>query len=262
MEARTNIESEMKEKIIKKIQEIESEKGIKVLLACETGSRGWGFPSPNSDYDIRLIYVHQRDWYISVSEKKDTIELMLEDGDLDITGWELRKTLRLLAKSNASLLERIHSPIVYLAEEVFVEEIKLLSQELYSPIATMHHYLSLAKKCMHDIEQEHEMKLKRFFYALRCSLACKWIMDKKSNPPLLFMKMVDELEFGLEIKNQIKELVVLKSQKNEEYLHEREDGLIQFMKGILKSAEQRFKDLKGARNKKMDLDSFLRRWVN
>ena len=94
----------MKEKIQQYLQEIESQKSIKILLACETGSRAWGFPSPDSDYDIRLIYMHDKDWYLSLNEKKDTIELMLEDNNLDISGWDLRKSLRLLWKSNSALL--------------------------------------------------------------------------------------------------------------------------------------------------------------
>ena len=88
----------MKTQIKEHIKQLEKEKQIKVLLVVETGSRAWGFASPDSDFDVRLIYVKQRDWYISLTEGKDHIEYMSADGELDLTGWELRKALRLLAK--------------------------------------------------------------------------------------------------------------------------------------------------------------------
>ncbi|MCI5056122.1 MAG: nucleotidyltransferase domain-containing protein, partial [Flavobacteriales bacterium] len=94
----------MKERIQEEINLLAKAREIKVILACETGSRVWGFASPDSDYDVRMIYVKPLDWYLKLNEGKDTLEVMLDDGELDITGWELRKTLRLLKKSNAALL--------------------------------------------------------------------------------------------------------------------------------------------------------------
>jgi predicted nucleotidyltransferase len=116
-----------------RLREIELKKSIKILYACETGSRAWGFPSPDSDYDIRFIYMHERDWYLSLSQRKDTIEHM--DGDLDITGWDLRKSLVLLKKSNATLIERFQSPIEYFSAEGFKREFKSLIETYYSPTA-------------------------------------------------------------------------------------------------------------------------------
>lgn len=164
----------MEEKIKKYLNQLEEEKKIKILLACETGSRAWGFPSPDSDYDVRIIYVHDVDWYLSLKEKKDTIEWMLENNDLDITGWDLRKVLRLLWKSNPPLLERIQSPIIYRVDEKFLKDINTLATSYYSKIATMHHYLSMAKKTFEELNPQ-EYKLKKLFYALRNSTACKWI---------------------------------------------------------------------------------------
>ncbi len=113
----------MEQKIKNYLTQIEQERNIKILLACETGSRAWGFPSPDSDYDIRMIYAHPRDWYLSLSESKDSINIMLENNDLDISGWDLRKTLRLLWKSNPPLLERIQSPILYQHDAQFLTEV-------------------------------------------------------------------------------------------------------------------------------------------
>ena len=103
----------METKIKDKLKDIEQKYQVKVLYACETGSRAWGFPSPDSDYDVRMIYMHDLDWYLSLSDKKDTIEFMSEDGELDVTGWDIKKCLKLMWKSNGALLERVQSPVVY-----------------------------------------------------------------------------------------------------------------------------------------------------
>lgn len=153
----------MEERIRQYIKEIEKAQGIKVLLACETGSRAWGFPSPDSDYDVRLIYRHRMDWYLSLLEPKDTFEVMLEDNNFDISGWDIRKTLGLLWKSNPPLLERIQSPIVYVADEEFLIGMNSIAPRCYSRVATIHHYLSMAKKCFEEINGKESYKLKKFF---------------------------------------------------------------------------------------------------
>ena len=123
------------------LKEIELKRNVKILYACETGSRAWGFPSPDSDYDVRFIYMQERDWYLSLSQRKDTIEFM--DGDLDITGWDLKKSLTLLKKSNATLIERFQSPIEYFSIQEFKDEFKNLIERYYSPTAVFFHHYSL-----------------------------------------------------------------------------------------------------------------------
>ncbi|MEL7119886.1 MAG: nucleotidyltransferase domain-containing protein, partial [Bacteroidota bacterium] len=157
----------MKDKINLYLNQLEDQKSIKILLACETGSRAWGFPSPDSDFDIRIIYVHKTDWYLSLNDQRDSIELMLENNDLDISGWELKKSLQLLMKSNPPLLERIQSPIIYQSDEVFITDFVNVAQQCYSRIASLHHYLSMAQKMFDLIKQEEYYSLKKFFYALR-----------------------------------------------------------------------------------------------
>jgi predicted nucleotidyltransferase len=156
----------MKQKIIKYLEQIEEEKNIKILLACETGSRAWGFPSPDSDFDIRLIYMHEKDWYLSLSEKKDTIERMLDNNEIDISGWDLRKCLRLLKKSNPPLLERIQSPILYKTDNNFLLRINEIAKTAYSRIASAHHYLGIAKKHIDEVKDRDEYKLKKFFLCI------------------------------------------------------------------------------------------------
>ena len=78
----------MKNPIINRLQELEAENNVKILYACESGSRAWGFPSATSDYDVRFIYLRPVEWYLSIEQKRDVIEYPVEN-DLDISGWDL-----------------------------------------------------------------------------------------------------------------------------------------------------------------------------
>ena len=114
------------------LAQVEAERNVRVLLACESGSRAWGFASRDSDYDVRFLYVHRRDWYLSIEDRRDVIEQPIAD-DLDVSGWELRKALRLLRKSNPPLLEWLKSPVVYRHDPVFAAEFGALATEFFSP---------------------------------------------------------------------------------------------------------------------------------
>jgi uncharacterized protein len=247
----------MEEKIKKYLSDLEKEKGIKILLACETGSRAWGFPSPDSDFDVRIIYKHEKDWYLSLTEEKDTIEYFLENNEIDISGWDLRKSLRLLAKSNPPLLERIQSPIIYTVDKEFLSGINSVAQKTYSRIATIHHYLSMAKKAFEEVVNSEEYKLKKFFYALRASVACLWILEKEEIPPIEFVKMLNGLDLPLNLKTRIGELIEIKSTISETYLHKGESVLIEFMMTSIQRAENESQSLPASKGKMTDLNDFF-----
>jgi predicted nucleotidyltransferase len=248
----------MEDKIKKYLNDLEKEKDIKILLACETGSRAWGFPSPDSDFDVRIIYKHHKDWYLSLSEEKDTIECFYENNDIDISGWDLRKCLRLMWKSNPPLLERIQSPIIYHVDEDFVDGINSIAQKTYSRIATIHHYLSMAKKALDEVVSSNDYKLKRFFYALRASVACIWILEKEEIPPIEFGKMINGLDLSDNLTNRINELIELKSTISETYLHNGEQDLIEFMESCLERADNEFKSLPASKGQMSELNEFFR----
>ena len=251
----------MREKIIGYLEKIEKEKNIKILLACETGSRAWGFPSPDSDFDIRMIYVHQRDWYLSLSEKKDSIEMMLENNDIDISGWDLRKSLRLLQKSNPPLLERIQSPILYKYDPNFLSEITLLANAQYSRIATIHHYFNMAKKFLAELKEKEEYKLKKFFYALRSATACKWILEKEALAPIEFKKMLAGLDIENTLLSKINELILLKSSISEKYLHEGEKELFSFIENCIRATEENKNKLPTSKGNSEELNIFFRKML-
>ena len=175
-------------KIREKLQEIERDKKVKILYAVESGSRAWGFASPDSDYDIRFIYKHEPDYYLSLWEKPDIIEFMTPD-DLDGSGWDIAKALKLLAKSNAPLIEWLFSPVVYYQDDTFIQQLQTLAIDCFSPIATLHHYLGTTKNFMDVCEQE-EVKLKSYFYALRTALAGRWVIENNSFPSVDFMELL------------------------------------------------------------------------
>jgi predicted nucleotidyltransferase len=214
--------------------EIERKKQVKILYACETGSRAWGFPSPDSDYDIRFIYMHEVDWYLSLSQKKDTIEHM--DGDLDITGWDLKKSLSLLKKSNATLIERFQSPIQYYEVPGFSVEFRRLVESYYSPTAVFFHHYSLAKKFREELGDKTEFKLKSFFYMLRSLLSCHWIILDSSVLPMHIeglMRHTDE-----NIRERIRKLIELKAGVGEKYLHKKDGFLDEWVMDSFETIEK------------------------
>ncbi len=180
----------MNEQILALLADIEQRFSVRILLAVESGSRAWGFASPDSDYDIRFIYVHPKDWYLSVYEQRDVIEVV-GPGLLDASGWELRKALRLFSKSNLALNEWLNSPLVYREEPEFRTRIQSLIPEFFNPVAAVNHYLSMARTAFEAGETGGGFNIKKLFYTLRALLACRWIERTASQPPTEFARLVE-----------------------------------------------------------------------
>jgi len=195
----------MKEKILGELKKIENEEKVRIIYACESGSRAWGFPSKDSDYDVRFIYVHNHDRYLSVYDRKDVIERPVCDL-LDINGWDIRKALRLLQKSNATLMEWFQSPVIYLDRPEISKKIKELIPVAFSQKSTFYHYSSILKSTFRDSLQGESVKIKKYFYALRPALACRWIEERKTVPPMEFNSLLTILPEGV-LKNKIQTLL-------------------------------------------------------
>ncbi|MBW8347949.1 nucleotidyltransferase domain-containing protein [Bacillus sp. IITD106] len=194
-----------------KLMEIENKFQVKVLYAVESGSRAWGFPSKDSDYDVRFIYIHQPDWYLSIDPqgigaKRDVIEMPINDL-LDISGWEITKTLRLFRKSNPPLLEWLRSEIIYVQKYSFIDELRSLESEVFYPNASLYHYLNMAKNNYREYLQGSEVKIKKYFYVLRPVLACKWIEKYKMVPPINFHELLQKMIPDSELKNEVEHLL-------------------------------------------------------
>ncbi|ACO03574.1 MAG TPA: nucleotidyltransferase domain-containing protein [Persephonella sp.] len=200
----------MQDLIRQKLKNIEKNHNIKILYACESGSRAWGFESPDSDYDIRFIYVEKLDYYLSIEQKRDTIEII--DGELDFVGWELKKALFLLRKSNPSLIEWLNSPRVYLKDEEFYKKIKKLMEKSFNPKSLMYHYFHMAKSNYREYLKGDLVKVKKYFYVLRPIFALNWIQDKKRIPPIEFEILLNGVHISDKVKLEI--LKLLKEKKN------------------------------------------------
>lgn len=175
-----DFEGEIEELVNIKLREIEEKENIKIIHAIESGSRAWGFASPDSDYDVRFIYIRPKEYYLKLEPTKDFIEWQLDE-TLDINGWDLSKALKQFHRSNATLFEWSNSPIIYKTTSLW--------SEIYH----------IAEK---------------YFYVIRPLLACKWIMDKQSPPPVLFSRLTEE-ELDVEMKPIIEKLIEIKTNTQE-----------------------------------------------
>jgi len=258
-----NEEINMKKVILSHLEEVERENNVKVLLAVESGSRAWGFHSAESDWDVRFVYVHQLDWYLKVNEGRDVIEHMYDD-DVDLVGWELRKTLRLFQKSNPSLLEWLHSPIIYRADEAFLSRMRTLEPAFFNPIKTMYHYGSIYIKHDKRYLQNAAYPLKRFLYYLRGILACRWIEERQTMPPVLFSDLVKGSVREENIRQKIDGLLALKRQSKENDLKEVDADLVEYARHWAEHFEQTISSFRpeiGHYDNSSELDSLLRKMV-
>lgn len=198
---RSNIEA--------RLSALEVEHGVRVLYACESGSRGWGFASPDSDYDVRFIYVHPLSWYLRVSPQRDLIELPISD-ELDINGWELRKALGLLKKGNATLIEWLHSPVVYRTDPDFLSAMREATRQTHQPERSFHHYVHMARRNYREYLQGDRVRLKKYLYVLRPLLATLWIEQGRGMAPMRFQDLVDTIVIDPGLRNAIDQLLAIK----------------------------------------------------
>ncbi len=183
----------MLEKIQQLLSDCETHHGIDILYACESGSRAWGFASPDSDYDIRFIYRRPIKDVYQITSVSDTIEIPIKD-DLDPGGWELRKALSLLTSSNGALLEWLHSPIIYRANEAFLSEIRALAQESLSPVTLANHYRGMAQKVLKTGLSKNKPTGKSYLYGLRASLAAHYVLKTGRYAPVVFSELLSLLD--------------------------------------------------------------------
>ncbi|WP_086956560.1 nucleotidyltransferase domain-containing protein [Xenorhabdus innexi] len=250
----------MRSRIKKELEKIEKKYGVRVLYACESGSRGWGFASPDSDYDVRFIYVHPVDWYLKVEAGRDVIELPISD-ELDISGWELRKALKLMKQANPALMEWLDSPVIYHANAAATNGLKTMVPHFFSDMKARYHYLSMAKKNFRGYLQGEEVRLKKYFYVLRPLLAVRWIEMGKGVPPIDFETLVAGTVYDHQLKAEITDLLRIKRSANEAEYGARKPTVHAFIESELDQTLIRC-ELKDNRERNQELlDSYLNRWV-
>lgn len=217
----------IKEFIPNCLKSIEDKYEVKILLAVESGSRAWGFASKDSDWDVRFVYCHKPEWYFSIGEKRDVIEETFIN-DIDASGWDIKKALGQLKRSNPSFMEWINSPLVYYSDEAFMSILIPLAQQCFNPTKAMYHYQRIYVKHDERYLQKQGYPIKRYLYYLRGILACQWIEKYKTLPSVSFKELYEDVVEDETIKNGIRELILLKSSGKEKDMSEVPEYLINY----------------------------------
>lgn len=193
--------------IDRRLRKVEADRGLRVLFACESGSRAWGFASTDSDFDVRFIYVRPTEDYLKLNPPKDAFDLH-QDQDFDLAGWDIRKTAELMRRCNPPLMEWLDSPIIYESDDVIAPRLIELRKVYFDPKKAAHHYLSLAagiwKKYIKD--EAHPVR-KKYLYVLR-PLACIRFIDlHRKQPPTLFDSVLEQIDWDVNVRDSLSELI-------------------------------------------------------
>ncbi len=229
----------MERNVLAEIQEnldrIEQQHQVKILLAVESGSRAWGFASPDSDYDVRFIYARPAKEYLRVDPVADVIEWQLDEV-FDINGWDLKKAMLAFGKGNPNLMEWTNSPIVY-REAAEWAQVREVARRFFSEKSALCHYYGTANKTLKAFLMSDRIRYKKYFYALRPLLCCRWIERFHEAPPMEFGKLLllfEESEAGAdgldgELLAAIRELLDRKAVTEEKDLNPQMPVIIDFI---------------------------------
>jgi uncharacterized protein len=243
-----------------RLQQLALQEQIVILYACESGSRAWGFPSPDSDYDVRFIYLRPLSWYLSIEDRRDTIDLPV-DKVLDLNGWDLRKALKLFKGSNSVIYEWIQSPIVYSSNGNLTAELLALANSYYSSRAGIHHYLNMATNCYQESLQSAPVKLKKYFYAIRPILAARWIVEHRSVPPMVLSQLLPIISDRAEILAEIDRLLTLKQTAIEAKTIPLSPLLNNFIRAEIEYCDRAVKLIPKHHSEPLALDALFRNYV-
>ncbi len=205
------------ETIRSRLVDFEQQHDSRVLFAVESGSRAWGFASPDSDFDVRAVFVRPLDRYLAVTQPPEDYTRL--DGDFDLGAWDLRKFLRLLRKSNATPAEWLQSPIRYAGDEDAFAKLLTLAEASFQPRTMLNHYRGLARQSWGNFDAEGYGKLKKFFYVLRPLLAARWIAERRTVPPMAFAPLRVMLE-DPDVSRAVDELVLRKREVAEGHVEQ------------------------------------------
>jgi len=199
-----------------RLRKLEAAEGVRIVLAVESGSRAWGFASPDSDYDVRFVYVRPRAHYLSirVEDRRDVIERPIVD-EIDLNGWDLRKALRLLARTNPAVIEWLQSPITYVEGGSFRAQALALLPALYSGVRGLHHYRHTAASNHRAYLRGERVRLKKYLYVLRPLLAARWIEARGTPPPMAFAALLAATDLPPDFCEAVADLLARKQAAGE-----------------------------------------------
>jgi uncharacterized protein len=223
--------------IDRRLEAIRADESVQLLMAVESGSRAWGFPSPDSDYDVRFVYLRKRDWYLSLSPGRDVIERPIID-EIDLNGWDIRKALGLLLRSNAVISEWMESPIRYCDDHPVIDNLRALADDVLDGRALAFHYANLGRNAADRwLDGDDAVPVKKYFYALRPALAIQHVrLNPKVRPPMNLHELIVGCDLSHSLKADIDELVEAKSRTNERSNGTRKSELDAFIRDELSRA--------------------------
>ena len=240
--------------IRQRLNALARERDACILLAVESGSRAWGLASPDSDYDVRAVFVRPEDAYLAVSPPSEDIDFI--DGDFDLSAWDLRKFLRLLRKSNATPGEWLQSPVRYAGSDSAYAKLETLCRQHFHPRAMLNHYRGLAKGAWAGFSDSGEGRLKKFFYVLRPLLAARWIAERGTLPPMTFAALLPMLT-EKDVRAAVDALVLRKREVDEAYVMTLPDVISTYVQNTFATLEAA--DLPRTETRDAaDLDAFFR----
>ena len=239
------VQADVQDYIRRKLETLAQENRVKLLFGIESGSRAWGFPSADSDYDVRFVYRCTMDDYLSVADRRDVIETpTAQDAvlgvELDLNGWDIRKTLQLALKSNAALLEWLNSPVCYIKDEELHGLLEGFANKAADLHALSYHYDRLARRAWEEIMAgSTQGKLKRYCYALRSALALAWIDKNQTVPPMSIRQLMDGLSLPDGFRHEIDRMIEAKSGSTEKNAIDRNIVFDRFLETVLAVKAQR-----------------------
>ena len=211
-----NTSDQMSDDIREELRGIESKHGVEVLYAAESGSRSWGFASSNSDYDVRFLYSHPPAWYLSMSPKKDFINKTFKE--LDLTGWDLQKALKLYRANNPQILEWLESAIIYKNTYDVAGQLRQWKSSYFSKRTALHHYLGMARsESENHISGEERILIKKYLYVLRSVFACRFVHLMNQHPPMNLNRLLQAVTPSCNITETILKLIRHKERDEHEY---------------------------------------------
>lgn len=251
----------MKERIQQRLREVEAEHGFRILYACESGSRAWGFASEDSDYDIRVLYAWPQEEYLKVFEPQAMFDYGVDEETLDLTGWDIRKALPLFWKANGSLMEWLFSPVVYFEDVQVMSEWRSLVPEFFVPKRSAAHYLGLSRKIWGGIENAEAATAKKYLYVLRALLASRHIVERSERIPVLFDELRKAVEISTEVAEAIDSMIAEKSGGNESDRIERVQCLDEFIVSEQERLDPLIGELSSEQGSVETLNQFFRKVI-
>ena len=239
MSSLTLSDNDIKNHILHKLKTIEKENKIKILYAVESGSRVWGFPSPNSDYDVRFIYCRHQNEYLSIINPSNDINGGITfdkklNTELDINGWDIRKTLELTTISNVTLVEWMSSDVCYIKDPYVFEQLRVFLNKSINFEILSYHYKCMGYQVWKNIcSNLNEVKIKDYCYSLRSAFCFIWVLKNRSIPPINIRFLIEGLDFSYELKSQVNFLLELKFTSTEQTVVKHIEKLDRFLESIL-----------------------------